>query len=286
MKKLIICLLIVFVAIGICRLFLTPKEKPFSYISEREILQPPVPTPSEEELEVLRAVEAINGRREIGTLVYKNIEISISQRPNIRLTGTLYCQSPQNVRFRVYSPLGQETDMGSNEQLFWFWSKRMKPSALYYADHDQIYNTRLRTPFHPGYLIESLGVKKIETMGSHLSIKGNYYKITQQRKGMYGQPVIKTTLIDREKIVAHYLHDHRGMIASWEIKEHYATPFGYFPKVIIITWHEENSQTRWDLDPPCVNTKSMIPISTWMMPNYKPKIDLANEPTICSFWPQ
>ena len=38
--------------------------------------------------------------------------------------------------------LGKETDVGSNEKQFWFWSKRMKPSVLFYSEHENLNKTK------------------------------------------------------------------------------------------------------------------------------------------------
>ena len=177
----------------------------------------------------------------------------------------------------VYSNFGQETDIGSNECQFWFWSRRMKPPILYYADHEKLYNTRLKTPFHPKWIIESLGVTKIDIDNAFLTMENDHYKIIQNRRGIYGRPITKITLIDPETlaIVGHYLHDYNRVIASWEIKDHYFTSYGPLPKKIIITWHEENVQTQWDLTLPDINFE--FPKDQWEKPNINPKLDLGNE---------
>ena len=104
---------------------------------------------------------------------------------------------------------------------------------------------------------------------------------------MRGVPIAKTTLIDRKTlaIVGHYLHDSQHLIASWEIKEFYA---GTFPKKIIITWHEEKSQTQWEMDQPRVfQERGIMSSKNWELPNREPRLDLGNEHRVkVSFWPQ
>ena len=49
-----------------------------------------------------------------------------------------------------------ELDVGSNDELFWFWIKRNKPRALFYCRHDQFgsSNARQMIPVDPGWLAE------------------------------------------------------------------------------------------------------------------------------------
>jgi hypothetical protein len=72
----------------------------------------------------------------------------------IRLTGWLRFQSPRRLRLVLFSAFGKELEMGSNDRQFWFWCKRTKRVALYYAEHGQ--KTRLKAPFNPLFVLRSL----------------------------------------------------------------------------------------------------------------------------------
>ncbi len=64
---------------------------------------------------------------------------------------------------------GQEVDLGSNAQLFWFWVKRNEPPAVYYCRHDQFATSQARQmiPIEPNWLIEALGTMEIDPNLNH-----------------------------------------------------------------------------------------------------------------------
>ena len=55
---------------------------------------------------------------------------------------------------------GAEVDLGSNDQLFWYWVRRDQPPAVYFCRHEQFAASRARQaiPIDPYWLIEALGV--------------------------------------------------------------------------------------------------------------------------------
>ena len=55
---------------------------------------------------------------------------------------------------------GPELDLGSNDEVFWFWVRREQPPALYYCRHDQFAASPARQtlPIQPEWLIEAMGI--------------------------------------------------------------------------------------------------------------------------------
>jgi hypothetical protein len=193
----------------------------------------------------------------------------------LKLQGSLAYKKNKNFRMKI-SKRKSEADLGSNGDHFWFWIRRMTPPGLYYAEHKDIYKTRLRTPFHPLWVVESLGLEEIKPKGAVIEKFKNYWKVTELRKSTLRRDVLKVTLIDPklQLIIGHYIFKQDGTpVASSEVEEWQSTPYGHFPKNIIVQWHEENVSVRFILSDPKINTT--IPKETWKMPNKQPKVDMS-----------
>jgi hypothetical protein len=110
--------------------------------------------------EALAAVNANSGR--IQSLQTRGASVSVPGAPAISAEITL--EKPKNFRFRAGSLLGQELDMGSNRDLFWFWAARAPEPDVYFARHDLFAASRARQmlPIEPTWLIEALGVVEID----------------------------------------------------------------------------------------------------------------------------
>lgn len=84
------------------------------------------------------------------------------------LRATMALERP--LRFRLRGRLiGQELDLGSNQELFWFWARSDPENALYYAYHQQFVQTSRNTvlPVGPDWLIEALGLVQMDPSGVH-----------------------------------------------------------------------------------------------------------------------
>ena len=104
-------------------------------------------------------IEAINLKNsKIKTFYCDDIKIKAIKKLTVNLKGKIYFEKDKNFRMFTSSILGKESDIGSNDNQFWFWSRKMNPPALHYAKYEDIYKTRLKTPFHPIWTIECLGI--------------------------------------------------------------------------------------------------------------------------------
>jgi len=85
--------------------------------------------------------------------------LSIPKLPS--LTTEIAFERPQNLRFRAGTRLlGPELDLGSNNQLFWFWANQDPSNALYYARHEQFAQSKAHQviPVEPSWLKEAIGL--------------------------------------------------------------------------------------------------------------------------------
>ena len=278
MKRLIVILLIGFSVFWLLLTF-TPIRHESLYVPPQKLIEVP-PTPDPEENEILCCVAGINIRNTcLKSIVYDQFEIRTSEKPGIRLTGFLAYEKDQRLRMTVHSILGQESDIGSNDDIFWFWSRRMKTPALYWARHEDVHKTRLKTPFRPDWMMASLGLDVIKS--GQPQKEGRYYKMLEHTKGTRGKRVMRITLIDpkENRIIGIYLNDYYQLIASTEIKEVYWIDGFPVPKRIVITWHEEDVQIEWKMSSPRINHD--IRNTLWEKPYRQHQIDLGNEPTFC-----
>jgi hypothetical protein len=111
--------------------------------------------------EVLQAINANSGR--ITSLQTQGATVSIPGVPSI--TADIAIERPHKFRFRAgTSLLGPELDLGSNDELFWFWAQRAPQSSVFFARHDQFATSRAKQmiPIEPSWLMEALGVVEID----------------------------------------------------------------------------------------------------------------------------
>ena len=86
------------------------------------------------------------------------------QRANIAL------ERPRRFRLRADTMItGPEVDLGSNDELFWFWVRRSPEPAVYFCRHDQFSSSVARQvlPVEPEWLIDALGVATLDPAGDH-----------------------------------------------------------------------------------------------------------------------
>src|SRR6516162_11552081 len=82
----------------------------------------------------------------------------------ISVGASLYVEAPRNFRLKAHSLAGDEADLGSNPEHFWFWNKRNEERYVFRARHDEPPEKmrRVPIPFQPDWIIEALGVISID----------------------------------------------------------------------------------------------------------------------------
>jgi len=117
-------------------------------------------TPTSDELAA--AVNANTNR--VQQLQTDSASLRVQGVPAMR--ANLAFQSPRNLRLRaeLSAFTGQELDLGSNDQLFWFWVRRNSQPAVYFARHDQFATSPARSliPIEPVRIVEALGLVHVD----------------------------------------------------------------------------------------------------------------------------
>jgi hypothetical protein len=134
---------------------------------------------------------------------------------NLPLSGSLVVEEGQRLRLIVNSIAGHEVDMGSNDEVFWIWAKRMDP-AYVYCRHEQIEVARqtLGVPFEPQWLMQALGVAPLEIRDLEMQIDPatRQARLVQPMFSAHGQPMQKVMIVDLVDgvITEHCIYNARG----------------------------------------------------------------------------
>ncbi len=115
------------------------------------------------------------------------------------LRATLSVERPR--RFRLRGKLfGPELDMGSNDEVFWFWARITGQPAVLFARHDQFAQSQAQQmlPIEPAWIVDALGLMKLDPGMQHDGPfpKGNgQIEVRSQIRGSRGV-VTRTLVID------------------------------------------------------------------------------------------
>jgi len=241
---------------------------------------PPSPT-------LEQVIEVVNrNNSQIQSFSTNRASISGSGFPSLR--ASVAFQRPQRFRLRAETGLtGTEFDLGSNDELFWFWVRRNQPPAMYYCRHDQydISPARQMTPFDPQWLIETLGITEFDPGLPHqgpYTLPNDRLQIRTIRETPEG-PVTKITILDGLQgwILEQHLFDaQRQLLASSIASRHRRDPLSglVMPRVVQINCPAAQMTMRIDLGNVEINRLSGDPGSLWSMPSYPdaPLVDIGD----------
>ena len=259
-----------------CRIFPAPPEP---YTGPQ---LPPNPS-----LEQIAAF--VNGNSsQIQTIIADQGSLSAPGMPTLR-TEILF-ERPWRLRMRGETSLsGLEMDVGSNDELFWFWVKRNEPPAFYfcrYADYDQPASIARRVvPIDPRWLVEALGVTQIDlnlpTEGP-VALAGQRWEIRQQRQSVDG-PMTKVIVVDGLYgfVLAQYLYDAQGrLLVSALSYDHRREPVSglVLPRSVEVSVPASGMAFRLYLGNARINQPIPNPSVAWNMPVYQgyPLVNLAD----------
>jgi len=204
------------------------------------------------------------------------------------LRGNIALQRPGRVHLVASTALtGAEFDLGSNDELSWFWVKHRKPRALYYARHDQFVGSAAQQlmPIEPQWLLDALGMSQFSANDHHegtlprregtMEIRSNI----QTRTG----PMTKSTVIDirRAWVLQQHVYDGSRLLASSKARSHrYYPELGVsLPQAIDVHLPAIQLSLSIDVGSVRINTVSGNP-ALWRLPAYSgsSQIDLGSAP--------
>ena len=236
--------------------------------SSRDILHP----------EITNLVRRINvNNRKINNF-QASVSASIWHR-GVRylLRGKLYYEKPSNFRLVLGNVFGREFDMGSNEKLFWYWSKREKERHVYYAFHSDYHKTRLKIPFHPVFIRESLGLDDIDLSSYRLLYHNKDYAVLCREYYHYYEGKFYRYIFLNKKygciegfILGHQI-DHPIAECIIGRSKQEDVPFNS----LLYFWNQEEIIMKVSFVKFVENTT--IDNDVWQMPDYDPRINMAED---------
>ena len=125
---------------------------------------PPEPT-----LEQVMNVVNCNGGQ-VQSLYTSQASVTMPGSPTaLRAHGRLPARSAISACGPTRRCPAREMDLGSNDELFWFWVKRNQPPAFYFCRHDQFAASAARQilPVEPTWLPRALGVVTLDPGGHY-----------------------------------------------------------------------------------------------------------------------
>jgi hypothetical protein len=205
----------------------------------------------------------------------------------VRSVGAMIAvESPRNFRLIATNPMtgGNEVDLGSNSEHFWFWNRRNEDRCVYQARHDQLPGglRRFPIPFQPDWIMESLGVIEInpeEQMTMQPGPAGSHtVLLVADRASPEGFKVRKVTVVDlcHGVIREHALWDARSQLIARAVLTNYvADPKAagaVIARKIDLEWPQAKLGMTMTLADIEVNP-DRIPPRTWKVPD-----DIPNNP--------
>lgn len=204
------------------------------------------------------------------------------------LDAQLAFQRPR--RFRLRAALGfgggAELDLGSNDELFWFWVRRANPPAVYFCRHDQFETSRARNliPIRPEWLIEALGANELDPnlphQGPTVRPDGRL-EIRTIRETADG-PNTKVTIVDPVQgvVAEQHMYNAQGqLMASAVVVQHRRDPLTNLlvPQVVELQAPTAQFSMRIDLGRVQVNRLVGEPATLWALPTGEGQlVDLCN----------
>lgn len=214
------------------------------------------------------------------------------------LRASVAMERPRRFRLRAQTALtGPEVDLGSNDELFWFWIRRNEPRAVYFCRHEQFADSRLRRtiPISPDQLIEALGLVEFDPALPHqgpIVRPDGRLEIRTIRETAEG-PTTKVTVVDAASgwVVEQRVYDPRGqLVACATAGQHRRDPLTglVMPKTVRIRCPAAQFEMRIDLGNVRINTLDGTGLDgtgldgtgaeRWRMPSYEgyPMVDLSD----------
>jgi len=222
-------------------------------------------------------IKIINEKNsKIRSFFCENVSVKIKQNSiTSKVHGFIAYEKDLNFKLELSSLFGLELDMGSNSNLFWVWSKRMKPrSTMFFANHKDLYKTRLKDPFVPMWIMGALGFQEISCNNIEIFETKKHLIVSRKVVSPNGKKLIKKTFIDKKSflIIGHYLYDYDGNeVIVMQISHLYDETLDK----IYIRWNKENVIMSLNFKDPKINLK--INSRVFGLPNYKNKINMGTD---------
>jgi len=224
-----------------------------------------------------QVIDVVN-RNSGAIYAFSSTEASISSPGMPTLRANIAYHRPRRFRLRAQTAMtGAEVDLGSNDELFWFWVRRSEPPAVYFCRHEEFAGSPARhaIPIDPNWLIEALGVVEFDPALPHQGpypLPGDRFEVRTVRETP-GGPVTKSTIIDavRGWVVEQHVYDAGGRrIATAVAEQHRRDPLTnlVMPRAVRIESPQAQFSMQVNLGNVQINRLTGNPAELWSMPRY------------------
>jgi hypothetical protein len=202
--------------------------------------------------------------------------VKVSGFPGLR--SVIAFQRSRNFRLRAETSFtGPEIDLGSNNDLFWFWVRRNQPPALFYCRHDQFAATSARQviPVEPDWLVQALGLVTFDATEQHqgpFPVQAGHIQIrSTPPAGQSGTPRITVIDDSRGIVLEQHVYDARGQrLATAILSKHVRDPQtgAILPRLVDIQWPPAKLDFEIELGDVQLNTLGENSPELWTKPTY------------------
>lgn len=157
-----------------------------------------------------------------------------------------------------------EVDLGSNNDEIWFWIARANPPSVYFCKREELSHVKLATPFQPDWLVEVLGVGRIDVEKYREGHSNDtYFTLVTEERTPAGLPVTKRLVVDRQtnRIRAFEIFDGKKRLMEAVVEEYHDDPaIGYFvPSRLRIEWPDADTRLKIAMNPRKIEVNTITP---------------------------
>lgn len=224
--------------------------------------------------ELADLIGAVNANTDrVSQLQANSVVLTITGAPTLR--GNLKYERPRNFRLKagLTQLTGSEVDIGSNNEMFWVWMKRM--DAIYYARHAEFAASPASdaVPLEPNWLVEAIGLPRFDPGDRHegpIERGDNKYEIRSYLSGA-DRGKTKVTLIDGSYgwVLQQNMYDSNNQLtasATATGHRYYPDAGVVLPATVEIQLPKDQQTARIDVAEYVVNQLQGDPQQLWAMP--------------------
>ena len=236
----------------------------------RDYHEPTTQTPIEQLTPAQQVLRKLTTQGHFVQTFYANVETIARKRAFAQTSqGHFVYRAPRSFRMVNKGVVDGRlnSDMGANEQGFWFYVRRIDPTTMYYCDWDRsANNANLPKSINPKFIIEGLGFGA-DYAGARSELQGNNLLVLQQSGNMTATTVFDAT---RPAFSAMYLQTGEKVISKSVVQNYSFLGGIYIPSQVEAAVYEENVHITWKLSGQKINIA--VNANEFVMPNLRMKI--------------
>lgn len=209
---------------------------------------------------------------------FSSSQASISSPGMPSLRANIAFQRERNFRLRAETVLtGTELDLGSNEQIFWFWMRRNPQPVIFVCRHDQFTASAARQllPVEPIWLIQALGLVSFDPNAQHqgpFPVGAGRIEIRSSIATPQG-PMTRVAILDdsRALVLQQNLYDAQGnSIATAQLSKHVRDSASgvIMPRHVDVQWPTAKLEFSIDMSDLVINRLPPNSQELFTKPNY------------------